>query len=551
MADPGKIFIEYNKPKKSSGIFWYVSEGLLSSIHKTKSSRNSDLKVLDEFRRTPLHYSSYLGLEAMCVYFLMSGIDPLALDKSNQSCYHAMLAKGNYKAIEIVLNYELHLLRRDLYEWIILLKFGINMESISLRNTIASYLSKSLNLSRLPQRPIESKKELKSKLEDYFQKVLEKYRFILMHQDTYKRTGLHYLALSRYTWCFKALEVLVTELQGQDSFASCLKEISSLLSPSTPCNPEKYFSVLKDVSELLGEEVFAPLQSTFQERLHRLLAFAVNIKDLNGQTPLHIACFAGDCKIVELLMQAGGDKSIRDNGGKKPLDLCTTKLVMRYLGDLTEVVRNKEETSLNQLVSSGYDVNASNNEFMLSSMHLAVMGGTLLGAVLGCGGNVNACEWNLYTPLHYACISGKVADVTSLIKEGANVAALSQHEYTPIHLAARYNRVAAVQALLKNAADINPKDHIGRTPLMLSAKHGCLQVAEELLLNRADMAAVDQRGWNALHYASFHNNRALVKLLVKWDSDENALTKAKNSQGKTPLAMSSSPKTMKAFESKA
>ena len=73
------------------------------------------------------------------------------------------------------------------------------MKSIALRNTIANYLPKTININKLPQRPIESKKELKTKIEDYFKKLLEKFKFILLQQDIHKRTPIHYLSLSKFT----------------------------------------------------------------------------------------------------------------------------------------------------------------------------------------------------------------------------------------------------------------------------------------------------------------------------------------------------------------
>ena len=117
MANPGDTFIVYNKPKKNSAeVFRYVSEGMLSVLHTQKQKKALEVKILDEFRRSPLHYSCYLNLEPMSLYLLISGIDTNVLDKFNQSCYHALLGKGNYKALQVILNYEIHLLRKELSE---------------------------------------------------------------------------------------------------------------------------------------------------------------------------------------------------------------------------------------------------------------------------------------------------------------------------------------------------------------------------------------------------------------------------------------------------
>ena len=167
---------------------------------------------------------------------------------------------------------------------------------------------------------------------------------------------------------------------------------------------------------------------------------------------------------------------------------------MKYLDDITEVVKKNDEIGVQHLVNSGYDINGSNNEFLLSSIHLAIIGGNMLGSVLKCEGDVNTCEWNLYTPLHYACITGKISDIISLINEGANVMAISQHQLTPLHLAARHNHELAIRELIKSGANINAKDHVGKTPLMLAAKYGRKKAAEELLISRCNMKETDERG---------------------------------------------------------
>ena len=44
----------------------------------------------------------------------------------------------------------------------------------------------------------------------------------------------------------------------------------------------------------------------------------INVQDNTGNTPLHIACFAGYCDIVETLMLAGADETITNNMEKTP-----------------------------------------------------------------------------------------------------------------------------------------------------------------------------------------------------------------------------------------
>lgn len=550
MSNQNEIFIVMEKPKKNNPVFHYVSEGLLSCLHTEKLQKGYDLKALDSNRRSPLHIASYLDLEAMSLYLLMSGVEASIQDKFGQSAFHVLFAKGSYKTLLILLNYDLFTSRKTLYEWIILLKFGISMQNISLRNTIAMYLSKTLNLSRLPQKPIESKKELKVRIDDYIKKTADRYRNMLCTTDNYRRNPLHYAAMSKFTWCFKVVETAFDDTVGLGSFLEFFKEISALLTPGVVVDPNKYSHVLEEACEIYEPGIYPHIANDLISKVRAARQQAVNAKDINGHTPLHLACLAGDCKIVKLLVANGADKNIRDNTGKKALDLCSTKLVMRYLVNIDEAVQIGDENGVNHLVNSGYNVNMSKTEFQLSSLHLAVLGGHLLKTVLDCEGDVNVAEWNMYTPLHYAAMTGKAEDVNMLVKEGANVMSLSAHKLTPLHLACKFNKVQAIQALLKHSAKIDAKDHHGCTPLMIAAKNGSFEAVRELLTARCDNAAVDQRKWNALHYASFHSKAKVVKLLVKWDADTNVLRNAYNSQGKVPLALTSHLLTRKAFDSK-
>ena len=100
-----------------------------------------------------------------------------------------------------------------------------------------------------------------------------------------------------------------------------------------------------------------------------------------------------------------------------PLELASTKTVMKYLTSLEELTSQGDERGFKHLVNSGYDVDDPKNQFMLGCVHRAVIKRKgMLSTVLECEGNQNAVEWNLYTPLHYACINGNLEDAALLIE---------------------------------------------------------------------------------------------------------------------------------------
>jgi ankyrin repeat protein len=64
------------------------------------------------------------------------------------------------------------------------------------------------------------------------------------------------------------------------------------------------------------------------------------------------------------------------------------------------------------------------------------------------------------------------------------------------------------------------------------------------------MYAVDYRKWTALHYASYNGKEQVVRLLCKYDDDENKLRNMKNSQGRTPKEIVAKDSVKLYFDSK-
>lgn len=92
-------------------------------------------------------------------------------------------------------------------------------------------------------------------------------------------------------------------------------------------------------------------------------------------------------------------------------------------------------------------------------------------------------EVNGFAPIHFACIHGNTPIVRLLIEAGANKESMSNHGYTPLHSAVRNNRVATAEALILSKANINA--------LSRGSKN------------------------SALHFATFKQNKAMVKMLLE------------------------------------
>ncbi|AKT34475.1 Ankyrin repeat [Pyrobaculum sp. WP30] len=181
------------------------------------------------------------------------------------------------------------------------------------------------------------------------------------------------------------------------------------------------------------------------QEVARLLAAGAdpNVRDPDGETPLHIAAEQCRADLAELLLKHGADPSARDNQGKTPLHIA----VGGRCGAVVEL-----------LLKHGADPNARNKEGR--------------------------------TPLHSAAISGNVKLAEILLSRGADPNARAADGATPLHLATGRLRTYLqeevchtdfVRLLLSYGADLNIRDGDGRTPLHYAARDGCVEVVRILL----------------------------------------------------------------------
>lgn len=409
-----------------------------------------------------------------------------------------------------MLNYDRHKQRQALSDAIKDLKLTNGMKTLSLTAKDQTILTASLEAD------LEHRKkkqffyiDLEQMLQKYLFDILIAYRSALTQLDSHGRNPLHYAALSKFTWCFKTVETIleVEKLTGINEFVQDVKELQDLEWKSERSwDPKKCLHVLEDVKAMLPLHLYQSKLKDFREQIRTLIRASVNAQDKNGHSPLHLAAYSGDFNQVNYLISKGADKNLRDNEDKSPLDCASTKVVMKYLTSLEDLAKQGDDRYFRHLVDSSYSPNIPNNEFMINSVHSAVLGkGGILQTVLDCEGDPNSHEWNLYTPLHYACIIGNLTDAELLISQGGNTNACSQYKLTPLHMAAMHNHVSILKLLIENQAKKNAKDHRKRTPLHLAAKKGSLESVRFLMNSGADIYTEDIRKWTPLHYASFHS----------------------------------------------
>lgn len=250
----------------------------------------------------------------------------------------------------------------------------------------------------------------------------------------------------------------------------------------------------------------------------------VNIRGLNGKTPLHCAIEFDELSMVDLLLTKKNiNPFVEDNDGKTSLDYAKEEKKAEILKALINNKYGSEQDSL---------------------LHLAAMIGEINAVryLIRKGIDVNVRNALHHTPLHLAAGIGHAEVVKILIREGnAEIDVFDARNQTPMHYAVNNKKLEIVKLLLKLGADVNSA-RIGQNSMKLSPVHIavsntnyderdlCLDILKSLIKEpNAQVNLQDYESKTPLHYAE--RLKTMEVLLTREDVDP--LVKADS--GKTPF----------------
>ena len=156
-----------------------------------------------------------------------------------------------------------------------------------------------------------------------------------------------------------------------------------------------------------------------------------NMKDKDGDTPLHWASEFGQMDMARLLLQFKADPNIKGNYGSTPLQWASS---------------NGQVEMARLLLQSNADPNVKNRDG--------------------------------YTPLQYASMFGYVDMTRLLLQSNVDPNTKDNHGETPLHLASSAGKVDTARLLLQAKANPNTKDNYGDTPLRVSSTLEIKQLLE-------------------------------------------------------------------------
>ncbi|XP_065580521.1 uncharacterized protein LOC136040243 [Artemia franciscana] len=288
------------------------------------------------------------------------------------------------------------------------------------------------------------------------------------------------------------------------------------------------------------------------ELLIRKIGLSVDNPDNYGKTALHVSAKNGHKDVVEVLLKNNASTNIKDYSGNPPLHYAVGN---DYI-DVAKILLEKEAsvdineiqggfTSLHWSAQRGHfelvnfflqnraDVNARTDRDA-TPLHLAALNGHIdvVKALIQMGADVNAANIEGCTPLHYATENGHEHIVDILIEYRTNIDAVDKgYNKAPLHYAAEDGHDKIVSALLRNNANANIATVDGLTPLHLAVLSCQVKIVATLLEYGATLCAKDKHNSTPLHYAAMSGCKAIAEILISKGAEINHKTETKE----TPL----------------
>ncbi|KAG8011034.1 Ankyrin repeat domain-containing protein 6 [Nibea albiflora] len=220
-----------------------------------------------------------------------------------------------------------------------------------------------------------------------------------------------------------------------------------------------------------------------------------------GRSPLHLAAYKGHIEVVHILLKAGCDLDIQDDGEQTALQRAA-------------VVGNSDIISA--LIQEGCALDRQDKDGNTALHEVSWHGfSQSVKLLVKAGANAHAKNKAGNTALHLACQNGHAQSSKVLLLGGSRPDSKNHAGDTCLHVAARYNHVAMIRILLGAFCSVSEKNLAGDTPLHVAAALNHKKTVRLLLEAGADSRICNNAGQTALDQAREHNNPDVALLLTK------------------------------------
>ncbi|KAF5602833.1 ankyrin unc44 [Fusarium subglutinans] len=269
----------------------------------------------------------------------------------------------------------------------------------------------------------------------------------------------------------------------------------------------------------------------------------INGTHINNETPLAAACEMGHMDVIRLLLENGADANISNDDGWTPLHWACWGHQEHIVERLLQV--------------DGLNINAIEAKMNQTPLNLAVERGYhyVVYLLLGNNADLYIKDSMDFTPLMTATREQDLEMVRLILghKVGWRDGYLEitdERRYTPLHVASMQGSCGIASALISAGADCDARWRIGHadpdcpddpgwTPLHFACFHDQDEIVRLLLpeipLSGVEVDAEAENRRTPLHAASLVGSERVVKLLLERKADINA----KDDEGSTPLHLAS------------
>ncbi|XP_076872494.1 ankyrin repeat domain-containing protein 6b isoform X2 [Brachyhypopomus gauderio] len=220
-----------------------------------------------------------------------------------------------------------------------------------------------------------------------------------------------------------------------------------------------------------------------------------------GRTPLHLACYKGHVEVVKILLKAGCDLDVEDDGNQTALHRAA---MVGHSDVISALIQ--EGCALDRQDKDG---NTALHEVAWHGFAQAVR------LLVKAGANAHARNKAGNTALHLACQNGHAQSCKVLLLGGARPDSKNNAGDTCLHVSARYNHVCVIRVLLGVFCSVAERNQAGDTALHVAASLNHKKTVRLLLEAGIDGSVRNNAGQTALDQAREHNNPEVALLLTK------------------------------------